>query len=289
MKISQLLNGRKQIFSFEFFPPKTDEGEKRLFETIENLKELAPSFVSVTYGAGGSTRDKTVGWVIRIKKELGIEAMAHITCAGTSLGNLKNILYRLRNNGIENVLALRGDKPKNEYPDASYTQCFPHANELIQFIRERYDFCISAAAFPEGHLESPSLEKDTSCMKLKTSAGADFFITQLFFDNALYFSLLDRALKMGIKSPIIPGIMPITSADQIERFTSLCGATIPGEMRRRFQEIKNDERAVMEMGIEYATKQCQDLLAKGVPGIHFYTLNRSSATRTILRNLKSSS
>src|SRR3990172_5072007 len=211
MKIGQLLKEKRQIFSFEFFPPKTDEGETKLFETIENLRELGPAFVSVTYGAGGSTRDKTVGWVSRIKKELGIEAMAHITCTGTSLENLKTILNRLRDNGIENVLALRGDKPKQAEGDPSPAQCFSHTNELIEFIRSNYDFCIGAAAFPEGHIESSSLEVDTKYLRLKASAGTDFFITQLFFDNRLYFDLLDRAAQAGIEKPIIPGIMPITS------------------------------------------------------------------------------
>lgn len=286
MKINQLLKGKRQIYSFEFFPPKTDEGEKRLFETIENLRGLGPSFVSVTYGAGGSTRDKTVGWVIRIKKELGIEAMAHITCVGTTVENLKNILDRLKDNGIDNVLALRGDRPQPGDLDSPHPQCFQHADELIEFIHNNYDFCIGAAAFPEGHMESPSIEKDTYYLKMKALAGADFFITQIFFDNRLYFDLLDRAAQMGIHRPIIPGIMPITSADQIERFTSLCGATIPQDLRKSLHEIRDDADAVMKLGIEYATGQCQELLSKGAPGIHFYTLNRSSATRTILRYLR---
>src|SRR3990170_800805 len=262
MKIGQLLKEKRQIFSFEFFPPKTDEGETKLFETIENLRELGPAFVSVTYGAGGSTRDKTVGWVSRIKKELGIEAMAHITCTGTSLENLKTILNRLRDNGIENVLALRGDTPKQAEGETPPPQCFAHTNELIEFIRSGYDFCIAAAAFPEGHLESPSLEMDTKYLGLKATAQAE----------------IDR--------PIIPGIMPITSADQVERFTSLCGATIPQDLRDRLHGIKEDADAVMELGIEHATRQCRELLLKGAPGIHFYTLNRSSATRTILKHLK---
>ena len=285
MKIARLLKNKRQIFSFEFFPPKTDEGEKRLFETIENLKELGPSFVSVTYGAGGSTRDKTAGWAIRIKNELDIEAMAHLTCTGTSCENLKRILDKLQENGIENILALRGDKPQDTNSIAQMPQCYNHTNELIQYIHDNYDFCIGAAAFPEGHTESPSLEKDTYYLNMKSMAGAEFFITQLFFDNRLYFDLLDRASKIGINKPIIPGIMPITSADQVERFTSLCGAAIPSDLRERLHEIRNDRRAVMELGIGYATKQCQDLLSKGAPGIHFYTLNRSSATRTILKNL----
>ena len=287
MKIGQILKDKKQIFSFEFFPHKTDEGEKRLFETIENLRELAPSFVSVTYGAGGSTRNKTVGWVTRIKKELGIEAMAHVTSVGTTVDVLKDILERLRDNGIENILALRGDIPQQGNPGSPYPLCFKHANELIQFIRNNYDFSIGAAAFPEGHIECPSIEMDTHYLKMKSMAGADFFITQLFFDNQLYFNLLERAAKAGISTPIIPGIMPVTSADQIERFTSLCGATIPQDLRNRLNEIKGDPDAVTEFGIAYAIIQCQELLSKGVPGIHFYTLNRSSATRTILKHLKS--
>ena len=287
MKISQILKDKKQIFSFEFFPPKTDEGEKKLFETIESLRELEPSFVSVTYGAGGSTRDKTVGWVTRIKKELGIEAMAHITSVGTTIDVLKDILERLRDNGIENVLALRGDIPQQGNPGSPYQLCFKHANELIQFIRNNYNFSIGAAAFPEGHIECPSIEMDTHYLKMKSMAGADFFITQLFFDNQLYFDLLERASKAGINTPIIPGIMPVTSADQIERFTTICGATIPEGLRNRLHEIKDDPDAVTEFGITYAIIQCQELLSKGVPGIHFYTLNRSSATRTILKHLKS--
>ncbi len=285
MKIGKLLKDGKRIFSFEFFPPKTDEGEVKLFETIENLRELGPSFVSVTYGAAGSTRDKTADWVIRIKKELGIETMAHLTCFGTNIHNLKNILDKLQDNGIENILALRGDIPKQEVSGSAFPMSFNHANELIQFIRENYEFSIGAAAFPEGHLESPSLEVDTKYLKLKDVSGADFFVTQLFFDNTYYFDLLNRAAKAGIDKPIIPGIMPITSADQIDRFTSLCGAIIPEDLKSKIYELKDDSNAVMKVGIDYATEQCRELLSKGVQGIHFYTLNRSSATRTILRNL----
>lgn len=285
MKIGHLLKEGKQVFSFEFFPPKTEEGEIKLFETIENLRELGPAFVSVTYGAGGSTRDKTADWVIRIKKDLGIEAMAHLTCVGTSHDNLRLILDKLQKNGIENILALRGDFPANSNAGDNFPQCYLHANELIEFIHNNYDFSIGAAAFPEGHLESPTLESDTNYMKLKASSGTDFFITQLFFDNKLYFALLDRAVSAGIDKPIIPGIMPITSADQIERFTTLCGATIPETLKETIMENRNNPNAVMKLGIDYATEQCRELLSKGVRGIHFYTLNRSSATRTILRNL----
>lgn len=285
MKIGHLLKEGKQVFSFEFFPPKTEEGEVKLFKTIENLRELGPAYVSVTYGAGGSTRDKTADWVIRIKKELGIEAMAHLTCVGTSQENLRLILDKLQENGIENVLALRGDFPANSDSVNNFPQCYRHANELIEYMHNHYEFSIGAAAFPEGHLESPTLESDTNYMKLKASSGTDFFITQLFFDNKLYFDLLNRAAMAGIDKPIIPGIMPITSVDQIERFTSLCGATIPENLKERILENRNDPDSVLKLGIDYATDQCRELLSKGVQGIHFYTLNRSSATRTILRNL----
>jgi len=283
MKITELLERKKPIFSFEFFPPKTEEGEKRLFETIENLKELKPAFVSVTYGAGGSTRDKTVDWVIKIKRDLQIEAMAHITCIGTSMEMLKNILEVLRKNDIENILALRGDKPKET--DKPYPQCFDHASQLIEFIKKHYDFCVGAAAFPEGHIETSSLEEDTYYMKIKADSGADFFITQLFFDNKFYFDLVERASRAGITRPIIPGIMPITSVDQIKRFTTMCGASIPDKLKKRLDTLRDYPEKVIEFGIRYATEQCKELLSRGVPGIHFYTLNRSSATRKILENL----
>ncbi|MBI5755666.1 MAG: methylenetetrahydrofolate reductase [NAD(P)H] [Nitrospirae bacterium] len=285
MKILQLLDNKRPLFSFEFFPPKTHEGEINLFKTIANLRELEPAFVSVTYGAGGGTREKTVGWVIRIKQELGIEAMAHLTCVNSTAGEIAGILTKLQENGIENILALRGDKPQNEELSAPPQQSFNHANELIQFIRKNYDFCIGAAAFPEGHRESRSLEEDTHFLKKKADAGTDFFITQLFFDNRFYFDLIERANKTGINKPIIPGIMPITNIEQIERFTSLCGAAIPEGMRRKFETIKNNPDAVMELGIHYATDQCRELLERGVPGIHFYTLNRSPATVAILKDL----
>ena len=283
MKIIELIERKHPIFSFEFFPPRTEEGEKRLFQTIENLKELKPAFVSVTYGAGGSTRDRTVDWVIKIKKDLHIEAMAHITCIGTSMDMLKNILDTFRDNDIENILALRGDRPREQ--NKAYPQCFDHANELIEFIKNNYDFCIGAAAFPEGHMESPSLEEDTYYMKVKAEAGADFFITQLFFDNRFYFDLVGRASRAGIDKPIIPGIMPITSIDQIERFTTMCGASIPEGLRKTLEALREYPEEVIEFGIKYATDQCKELLSRGVPGIHFYTLNRSSATRKILEHL----
>lgn len=285
MKISKLLNNKTPLFSFEFFPPKSPEGEINLYETIKNLRRLDPAFVSVTYGAGGSTREKTVDLVIRIKHELGIEPMAHLTCVNSSEKEINSILSRLRDQGIENILALRGDIPQQDGLDRGH-EAFHHSNELIMHIVKNYDFCIGAAAFPEGHKESRSLQEDTKCMMLKAEAGADFFITQLFFDNRYYFELIERTQKIGLSMPIIPGIMPITSVDQIERFTSLCGATIPVDLKNRLESASDNPAAVMDIGIRYATDQCRELLKRGVPGIHFYTLNRSPATIAILRELK---
>ncbi len=284
MKISQLLQDSPK-FSFEFFPPKTQEGEKSLYETISNLRQLEPAFVSVTYGAGGSTREKTVDLVIRIKHELGIEPMAHLTCVNSSENEINSILSRLQKGGIENILALRGDIPQQE-GHGIRQETFHHSNELIRHIRKNYDFCLGAAAFPEGHKESKSLQEDTDCMKMKADAGADFFITQLFFDNRFYFELIERTRETGLNLPVIPGIMPITNVDQIERFTSLCGATIPEDLRRKLSSAGDDAAAAMDIGVTYAAEQCRELLKYGVPGIHFYTLNRSPATIAILRELR---
>src|SRR3989337_3727603 len=273
MKISQLLQNKSPLFSFEFFPPKSAEGEKNLYETISNLRHVDPAFVSVTYGAGGSTREKTVDLVIRIKHELGIEPMAHLTCVNSSEAEINSILLRLQDSGIENILALRGDIPYQEGPDIRH-EAFHHANELIRHIRKNYEFCLGAAAFPEGHKESRTLQEDTSCMKMKADAGADFFITQLFFDNQYYFELIKRTQRAGLNLPIIPGIMPITSVDQIERFTTLCGAMIPDNLQNRLESARDYPANVMEIGIRHAADQCRELLKKGVPGIHFYNLNR---------------
>jgi methylenetetrahydrofolate reductase (NADPH) len=287
LKIIDLLKQSKPVFSFEFFPPKTEEGEKKLFETITELRKLHPSFVSVTYGAGGSTRDKTVGWVSRIKNELGIEAMAHLTCIGSSRDELKRILSSLKDHGIENVLALGGDPPKDVKDFKPHPDGFSHSNDLVEFIRSHYDFCVGAAAFPERHPKSPTGESDLKYLKIKMDAGVDFFITQLFFDNQLYFNFIKRTKDVGISVPIIPGIMPITDVAQVERFTSLCGATIPQNLHTALRKVEADPEAVIHLGIQHATKQCVGLLENGAPGIHFYTLNKSPATREIFKRLLS--
>jgi methylenetetrahydrofolate reductase (NADPH) len=288
MRISQRLVRGSPCFSFEFFPPKTEEGVHTLFATLKELAELKPGFVSVTYGAGGSTRNLTADLVSRIRRETGIEAMAHLTCVGHSRDELKTILESFRAQGIENVLALRGDPPAGEKRFKPAVGGFRYANELNQFIREQgFDFCLGGACYPEGHMECLSRDDDLKHLQAKVDAGADFLITQLFFDNAFYFDFVERARRAGIRVPIVPGLMPITNADQIARFTRLCGATVPMRLTLEIEKRRNDPEAIIQLGIAHATIQCVELLARGVPGIHFYTLNRSLATRMIVTALQS--
>jgi methylenetetrahydrofolate reductase (NADPH) len=276
----------RPCFSFEFFPPRTPAGEAALYEAIDDLRPLAPTFVSVTYGAGGSTRDKTVEIVGRIRNELGIEAMAHLTCVGASRAELRAVLDRLLQAGIENVLPLRGDPPRGEAQFTPHPDGLRYANELAAFIRADYPFCLGGACYPEPHPECPDLETGIAHLRLKVEAGAEFLITQLFFDNLYFFRFVEKARAAGIEVPIIPGIMPVTNVEQIERFTKMCGATIPTGYRAELQRRRNDPEAVIELGVAYATAQCRDLLEGGAPGIHFYTLNKSPATRRIMRSLR---
>jgi methylenetetrahydrofolate reductase (NADPH) len=287
MKIRDLLKRGSPSFSFEFFPPKDEAGFEALFETVRSLRQLNPTFVSVTYGAGGSTRRKTIDLVARIKHDLGLESMAHLTCVGASRAEVGDVLEELVANEMENVLALRGDPPKGQNQFVPDPDGFHHANELVAFIRANYDLSIGAAAYPEKHPESPSRESDLACLKRKVDAGADFLITQLFFNNQDYFDFVARCREIGIDLPIIPGIMPILSVPQIKRFTEMCGAQIPADLLKRIEGVQDDSRAVEKCGIEHATAQCQHLLDQRAPGIHFYTLNRSKATWEIFQNLKS--
>lgn len=286
MKIREILKSLQPCYSFEFFPPKDNDGFNQLFETIENLKNWTPAFVSVTFGAGGSTRSKTVELVGRIKNEIGLESMAHLTCVGSDADEIRSILDSLKSKGIENVLALRGDPPQDQQEFVKPANGFGHANELVAFIRKHYDFCLGVAGYPEGHIECPDKTKDLANLKTKVDAGADFIVTQLFFDNDRYFDFVDRAQALGINVPIIPGIMPIGNVNQVKRFTKMCGATIPHALLERLEKHQEDASAVRAIGIEHATGQCEDLLSQGAPGIHFYTLNRSTATLSILESLK---
>jgi methylenetetrahydrofolate reductase (NADPH) len=274
-------------FSFEFFPPRSAEAEKNLFEALHELEPLKPGFVSVTYGAGGSTREKTVEIVTRIKKETGIEAMAHFTCVGHSRDEIRDTLARVRDAGVENVIALRGDPPKGQAKFEVPKGGFGHANELVEFIRaEKFPFCLGGAAYPEGHVESDSKDADLAHLKRKVAAGVDFLVTQMFYDNAFYFDFVERARKAGIRVPIVPGLMPITTFEQIERITRMCGATIPRRLQLELERIHDDPVAVAQLGIAHATVQAKELLDRGVPAVHFYTLNRSSATRMIVSALQ---
>jgi methylenetetrahydrofolate reductase (NADPH) len=286
MRIEQLFEERRPVFSFEFFPPKTDDGERTLEETLAALKEDRPEYVSVTYGAGGSTRERTVEITKWIKQDLGIEAMAHLSCVGEPKERIVEILTELEAVGIENVLALRGDPPRGETEWTPHPGGLHYSTELIALIRERFDFCVGAACFPEVHPEAPDLATDLRFAKEKVEAGASFLITQLFLDNELYFDFVESARAAGIAVPIIPGIMPITNVKQIKTITGMCGATLPGELESELNERADDPEAVAELGVAYATLQCSDLLARGAPGIHFYTLNRSPATRAILAALR---
>ena len=286
MFIRDLLSQGTLSFSFEFFPPKTDEAFDTLVETIRELQKLHPTFVSVTYGAGGSTRRRTVDIVAKVKGELGQESMAHLTCVGSTKEELREVLDELKEQGIENVLPLRGDPPAGTDVFEKTPGGFGYANELVSFIKENYDFCLGVAGYPEGHQEADDFDTDLANLKLKVDAGADFVITQMFFDNRFYFDFVEQARAIGIDVPLIPGIMPILNVEQIKRFTRMCGASIPEELLERLEAIKEDADAVRQRGVEHAANQCRELLEGGAPGIHFYTLNRSTATRDIFENLK---
>lgn len=295
MRITDLLRFARErgepIFSFEFFPPRTDDGVRGLFETVEALRPLGPAYVSVTYGAGGSTRAKTIDLVKRLKRDAEVEAMAHVTCVGAARDEIAAVLDEVAEAGIQNVLALRGDPPRGQSAFVPHPDGFTHASELVAFIRSRPDrwrFCVGAAAYPEGHVETPDLAQDLRHLKLKVEAGTDFLVTQLFFENAHYFRFVERARAAGVDVPVVPGIMPFTNVEQVERFTAMCGAAIPPPLRAAMEVRRADPDGARELGVAYATLQCADLLRRGAPGIHFYTLNRSPSTRAIVAALRAS-
>ncbi len=285
MKIRDVLNAGKRSLSFEFFPPKTDQGVESLFNTMEELKHYQPTYISVTYGAGGSTRDRTVDIALRIKKETGLEPMCHVTCVSQTKEELHGVLVQLEAGGIENVLGLRGDPPRDQENFVPVEGGFHYAGELISYIRENFDFGVAAACFPEGHVDSPDLTTDTEYLKRKVDAGADFLVTQLFYDNRDYFDLRERAERAGIKVPIIVGVLPILGTAQIRRFTAFCGAKIPPALDEQLERYADDDDAVRELGIEYASRQVEELWESGVGGVHFYTLNRSYSTSKVIEGL----
>ena len=279
MRISDILRLGRPCFSFEFFPPKTDEGARTLFSTIEALRPLDPAFVSLTYGAGGSTRTRTVDLAKRIQSEIGLTVMSHITCAVSTREELVAIFRDLRQAGVENVLALRGDAPKD---GSAPTGELHFATDLVGLLRDEFDFSVGGACYPEVHPEAADAATDLVHLAEKVARGAEFLVSQLFFDNDRYFAFVERARAAGITVPIVPGIMPITDYRQIARFTAMCGATIPASLRAALEDRIDEPEAVAELGVAYATLQCVDLLERGAPGIHFYTLNKSPATRAVV-------
>jgi methylenetetrahydrofolate reductase (NADPH) len=285
MRIGDVLADRRPCFSFEFFAPQTDQGVENLMERVRALRILNPAFVSVTYGAGGSSRARTIDLAKRIKRDLDIEVLAHVTCADHTRDELRGIFRELEDGGIENVLALRGDPPKDTGAFAPREDGFRYALGLIELLRTEFAFDIGAAAYPEKHPEAASLDADIANAVGKVRAGARFLITQLFFDNDYYFAYVARARAAGIDVPILPGLMPLTSYEQIARITQMCGAAIPQGLRAELEFRAGEPQAVTDLGVAYCTLQCTELLARGAPGVHFYTLNRSPATRAVVSAL----
>lgn len=284
MRIRDLLRRRRPVISFEIFPPKAETPLESVFETVAGLKALSPDFISVTYGAGGSSRERTVEIASAVRNRWGLISLAHLACAGSSASEVESILEDLEAEGISNILALRGDPRPEGEPAASP---FRHASDLIRHIRRGHfrDFCLGAAAYPEGHPECPSLEEDILHLRHKVDAGADFLISQLFFDNEIFFRFMDRVRAAGIDVPVLAGIMPVLNARQIGRIVSLCGASIPPRFARIMSRYEQSPRALAEAGIAYAAEQIIDLLSWGVDGIHLYTMNRPDVASRIMGSL----
>jgi methylenetetrahydrofolate reductase (NADPH) len=285
MRIDAILGRGRPAVSFEFFPPKTDEGFASLYRTIDELRPINPSYVSVTYGAGGSTRSRTVELVARIQNELNVRTMAHLTCVGHTQEEIAKVVDELWQSGVRNVLALRGDPPAGSSTFTPTPGGFAYACDLVKFIRTGHDFCVGVAGYPEGHPACLNRTRDIEHLKRKIDNGANFVITQLFFDNADFYRWRDQCRSMGIHAPIIAGIMPILNVAQIKRFVSMCGAKIPHPLLTKLESLEHDPEAVHRAGVEYARRQCQDLLFHGVDGVHFYTLNKSKATVQICRDI----
>ncbi|MFN2449141.1 MAG: methylenetetrahydrofolate reductase [NAD(P)H] [Candidatus Baltobacteraceae bacterium] len=285
MRITHALATQRPFFSFEFFPPRTDEAHRHLLEAAWTLRALRPAFVSVTYGAGGSTRARTIEVSKQMQSEIGLNVMAHVTCSGSSRADLRGVLNDLEAAGIQNVLALRGDPPKDAAAFEPAANGFSYANELVAMLKRNYRFCIGGACYPEKHIEAASFADDLQYLKMKVDAGAEFLITQLFFDNDKYFAFVEKVRRAGVRVPVLPGIMPITNFEQIRRFTAMCGATVPPKLLAELEARRDDPEAIQDLGVAFATLQAAELLARGAPGIHFYTLNKSPATRAIVSAL----
>jgi methylenetetrahydrofolate reductase (NADPH) len=284
--LAELLAAGGRSFSFEFFPPRDDAAEVQLWDAVRRVERLRPTFVSVTYGAGGSTRDRTVRITRRIAHETTLTPVAHLTCVGAARGELRQVVGRYADAGVRNVLALRGDPPGGAGGEwTRHPEGLDHADELVRLVRGLGDFCVGVAAFPDGHPESPGLEHDARVLVAKQRAGAQFAITQFFFDADAYFRLRDLAARLGGDMPIVPGLMPVTNLAQVERFAQLSGARLPSDLVARLQAAGDDPAAVRRVGVEAATVLAARLLDGGAPGLHFYTLNRSTATMEVYAGL----
>jgi methylenetetrahydrofolate reductase (NADPH) len=285
VKLADLYARPELTLSVEFFPPKTDKGEENLFNEIETIKRLNPAFCSVTYGAGGSTREKTVELVDRIHRTCGLEVMCHLTVVGQSKDEARAILKKLKEKGIENIIALGGDPPQGTVDWQPHRDGFHHAAELVREAMIFGGFSIAVAGFPEVHPRAESRASDLRYLREKVEAGAVAIITQLFFDNDDYYRYVEDVRRLGVLVPIVPGVLPILSAPQVRRFTSLCCAKIPASLERELVKVENNDEAAIQLGIDYATRQCEGLIKFGVPGLHFYSLNKSYSVRAICKNL----
>jgi methylenetetrahydrofolate reductase (NADPH) len=285
VKLADLYARPELTLSVEFFPPKTDKGEQNLFSEIETIKRLKPAFCSVTYGAGGSTREKTVELVDRIHRTCGLEVMCHLTVVGQSKDEARGVLTKLKEKGIENVIALGGDPPQGAVDWQPHPDGFHHAAELVREAVIMGGFSIAVAGFPEVHPRAESRASDLRYLKEKVDAGAVAVITQLFFDNDDYYRYVEEVRRLGVVVPIVPGVLPILSASQVRRFTSLCCAKIPAPLEKELVKVENDDAAAMQLGIDYATRQCEGLIKFGVPGLHFYSLNKSCSVRAVCQNV----
>lgn len=287
-KIKEIFRQRQRTYSFELFPPKTDQGLQNLLNTIAGLAALKPDFISCTYGAGGGSRDKTLNVVQHIQDKHSVTGLTHLTCVLHTKEEIRNVLQDIRSRGIENVLALRGDPPRENPGWEPGKDNFHYSSELCAFIREHFgdQFSIGVAGFPEGHLLCPDRDKDAQYLKKKTDAGADFVITQLFFNNQDYFDYVGRLKRLGVTNRIIPGILPITNYQSLVKFCSLCGATVTEEIHRIFKPVQEDPEQTLKTGIDFAIRQCRQLLDGGAPGLHFYCLNKTSPTDQILKEVR---
>jgi methylenetetrahydrofolate reductase (NADPH) len=285
MQIKTFFDQKRPVVSFEIFPPKPEYPLETVFDTVKSLRDLNPDYISVTYGAGGSNRARTVAIASRIKRDYLVESMAHLTCAGHSPQELAAIIADLKANGIENVLALRGDPPQNAPGFVSQPGYYAHAAELVAQLRREGDFCIGAAAYPEGHVESRRLDTDWQYLRDKVAAGVDFLVTQLFFDNRFFYHFQENLLRLGVQVPVTAGIMPVLNSKQIRRMVYLSGATLPAKLLQMLDRYADDPASLEKVGIEYAVGQINDLIANGVAGIHLYTMNRIEQTRIIMANI----